>query len=101
MKKIFYALITVCSATSSFAQGPVYSRCMSPQAIQYQENITPGYVHDITSVFNNANAYVSNPEAKLNSTYTIPVVVHIVYDIAAQNIDDSVVFNQIQSLNDD
>jgi hypothetical protein len=101
MKKIFYALIAVCSATASFAQGPVYNRCMSPQAIQYQENITPGYVQDITSVFNNANAYVSNPEAKVNSTYTIPVVVHIVYNIGAQNIDDSVVFNQIQSLNDD
>jgi len=95
MKKGLYTLLTLLIGTSAFGQQ--YHRCMTPQAIEYQESLTPGYIKDVNTVFNNAKTY----NEKANSIYTIPVVVHIVYNTPAQNIDDSVVINQIQVLNDD
>lgn len=99
MKKGLYTLLTLLIGTSAFGQQ--YQRCMTPQAIEYQESLTPGYIHDVTSVFNNAATYVSNPDSKANSTYTIPVVVHIVYNTPEQNLHDSVIMNQIEILTAD
>lgn len=96
MKKGLYTLLTLIIGSSAFGQ-VTYHRCMTPQAIEYQESITPGYIKDVNSVFNSAKTY----NAKINNIYTIPVVVHIVHNIAAQNIDDSVVINQIKILTDD
>ena len=82
----------------SFAQ--VY-KCMSPEAIQYQESITPGYIDQVNSVFEHAKSFSANNLEKSNTLYTVPVVVHVVYNNSNQNLDDSVIFNQIQVLNED
>lgn len=82
-------------STATFAQQ--VDRCLSPQAIEYQESLTPGYEHAVHSTFNEAKAL----NAKANSIYTIPVVVHVVYNTPAQNIPDSVVIDQIRVLNED
>lgn len=81
--------------------GQQIDRCGSHHAIQYQESLTPGFANHVNDVFNQAKAYVANNEQKIDAVYTIPVVVHIVYFTAAQNIDDSVVHNQIAILNED
>lgn len=99
MKKGIYTLSALFIGTTAFSQ--TYNRCMTPQAIEYQGSITPNYVQDVNSIFNSAHSYIWNPEAKTNSLYTIPVVVHIVYNTAAGNIDDSVVMNQIAILTED
>ncbi len=72
-------------------------KCLSPEAISYQESITPGFEHAVHATFNQAKAL----NTKSNSIYTIPVVVHVVYNNAAQNLPDSVIFNQIETLNED
>ncbi len=42
-----------------------------------------------------------NPNYKVGSIVTIPVVVHVVWKTAAQNIPDAKIFSQIDQLNDD
>ena len=76
-------------------------RCLSPQAIDYQESLTPGYKAHVNEIFEQAKAMVVNHEQKSGAVYTIPVVVHVVHNIPQQNLPDSVIFNQIQVLNED
>ena len=97
MKK---ALLTIAllSTGLSFAQ---INRCMTPEAIQYQESVTPGFIDQVNNAFEIAKAHSANNQLKSNYIYTIPVVVHIVHNLPAQNLDDSVIFNQMQILNDD
>lgn len=85
----------------SFSQ-QIIDRCLSHKAIEYQESLTPGYKAQVNSVFEHAKAHQSNyGKEKMNSLYTIPVVFHVVYNNAAQNIPDSVIIDQIKVLNDD
>ncbi len=80
----------------------IIDKCLSHKAIQYQESLTPGYINQVNAVFENAKAHQSNySQEKNNSLYTIPVVFHVVYNTAAQNIPDSVLIDQIRVLNDD
>lgn len=76
-------------------------RCVTQEAIQYQESITPGFINQVQNVFESSKAYSQNNQEKAGSIYNIPVVVHIVYNTPEQNLDDSVIINQIQVLNED
>lgn len=73
-------------------------RCATVEYMNYRESLQPGYIQSTVDAFNNAKKANS---AKSDETYIIPVVVHIVYNSAAQNIPDSVIYNQIQILNED
>ncbi|MEZ4936453.1 MAG: M43 family zinc metalloprotease [Crocinitomicaceae bacterium] len=97
MKKVLLVAFTCYFGTALIAQN--YERCRTPQAIQYQENLTPGYIQDVEAVFNQAKNYI--PKKTNQPIYTIPVVVHIVYNVAAANLPDSVIFDQIRVLNED
>ncbi|MCB0478551.1 MAG: T9SS type A sorting domain-containing protein [Crocinitomicaceae bacterium] len=97
MKKVLLVALTCYFGTSVMAQN--YERCRTPQAIQYQENLTPGYMQDVNNVFNEAKSYI--PKKSFQPIYTIPVVVHVVYNIAAANLPDSVIIDQIRVLNED
>jgi hypothetical protein len=46
-------------------------------------------------------AVAANPNAKINAVVTIPVVVHVVYNTATQNISDAQIQSQITILNND
>ncbi|MDX2361673.1 MAG: zinc-dependent metalloprotease [Crocinitomicaceae bacterium] len=98
MKSILI-LSTFIIATSSFAQE--IHRCMTPQAIDYQNSITPGFIDEVNAVFDAAKLYSENDQTKSNHLYTIPVVVHVVYNTPEQNLADSVVLDQIRVLNED
>ena len=97
MKKTLL-LFALLSSSLSFGQ---INRCMTPEAIQYQESITPGFITQVNKAFEKAKAYSQNNPTKSGAIYTIPVVVHVVYNTPQQNLDDSVILNQIQILNDD
>jgi hypothetical protein len=73
-------------------------RCLSHKAIEYQESITPGYADHVEEQFQIAKAH---QQTKSNHQYTIPVVVHVVYNTPAQNLPDSVIHRQIATLNED
>jgi hypothetical protein len=72
-------------------------RCLTHEAMQHQETLTPGYIQNVNETFERAKQNVSQDRS---TTYTIPVVVHVVYNTADENIPDSVIINQIQVLNE-
>jgi len=72
-------------------------KCYTHEAMLHQEQLTPGYLNSVEESFQRAKTSVS---ADRSTVYTIPVVVHIVYNDASENLDDSIVFNQIDILNE-
>jgi hypothetical protein len=93
MKRFLLPTLLLCAITT---QAQV-EQCISHKAIEYQEALTPGYAAAVNQTFEDAKAF----QNKSNSDYTIPVVVHIVYNTPQQNLPDSVILNQIEVLNED
>lgn len=91
----FFAMIF---ATASYAQQPL--KCATTQAIDFQESLQPGYKNAVNAAFEKAKGKGSSTN-KSEVIYTIPVVVHVVYNSAEQNLHDSIIQNQIQVLNED
>tara|TARA_B100000508_G_scaffold141097_1_gene146960 strand:+ start:52227 stop:53531 length:1305 start_codon:yes stop_codon:yes gene_type:complete len=96
-------LLLIPLIASTFAIGQDISnveRCMSHKAIEYQESLTPGFKAHVDQQFNIAKQH-HHTKANKSQLYTIPVVVHVVYNTQDQNLPDSVIFRQIQTLNED
>lgn len=93
-------LFTVILATTTTVFGQI-DRCLSPAAIEYQENLTPGFTDHVNDVFTTAKDMGDWSQHKSNGVHTIPVVVHIVYNLPEQNLPDSVIYDQIAILNED
>lgn len=100
MKKTILLGILLLSSTLFGQDINQIERCLSHKAIEYQEGLTPGYANHVEEQFQTAKAH---QQAKTNKSqlYTIPVVVHIVYNTANQNLADSVINRQIETLNQD
>ncbi|MEX1191128.1 MAG: M43 family zinc metalloprotease [Brumimicrobium sp.] len=75
-------------------------RCYSHKAIEYQESLTPGYEGHVDEQFEIAKNH-QQTKTNRSSHYTIPVVVHIVHNTTDQNLADSVIHRQIETLNED
>lgn len=99
MKKTLLTAATLLFSWASFSQE--INRCMSHEAILYQESLTPGFKQHVDKVFNSAKALGMKDDARSNHLYTIPVVVHIVYNTSAQDLPDSVIYDQMRILNED
>lgn len=101
MKKLLPLFFSVFTLGSSVF-GQVAHRCGTTHAIEYQESKTPGYKTAVNQTFDAAKLWSRNHATeKAVELYTIPVVVHVVYNNAAQNIADSVILDQIRVLNED
>lgn len=95
MKKI---ILMGALALSFTMHGQDFHRCYTQEAMEIQETLTPGYIDRVNETFERAKLVgTQNREEVL----TIPVVVHVVYNTAAENIPDSVIYNQIDILNAD
>jgi hypothetical protein len=101
MKNIFL-LLAILFTLNVFAQNTL-QRCAFDEvnAIKAQNN--PVYKEAVISSFNNAREYaLKNFNKRSNEDILrIPVVVHVVYKTASQNISDSLIFSQIEVLNRD
>lgn len=60
----------------------------------------PGYQNSIDKTFETAKNY-SKRLRQPNTTFTIPVVVHVVWNEAEEKIDSSLILSQIEILNED
>ncbi|MBW7868378.1 MAG: T9SS type A sorting domain-containing protein [Brumimicrobium sp.] len=99
MKIILFIICTFLSGISIAQQNETdIKRCGTTDYIEYQNQKTPGYKEMVDVQFNIAKNAIKD---KSNDTYVIPVVVHIVYKTAAQNLPDSVIYDQIRVLNED
>lgn len=86
-------------SASLFAQD--FQRCGTHTALEHQESHNPGYKNQVEEVFLRAKQWSIDNQDRTDEILTIPVVVHIVYNNAAQNLHDSVIHEQILSLNED
>ncbi|MBK7127753.1 MAG: T9SS type A sorting domain-containing protein [Crocinitomicaceae bacterium] len=89
-------LIALCAGLNSLAQQ--YNHCGTHQAILDYDANHPGYLENVNETFYRAKQTGSQDRS---TVYIIPVVVHIVYNTPQENLDDSVIFNQIARLNED
>lgn len=96
------AFLALCIALNA-QQTP--SRCASYDLIQYKEQLTPGYKSRIDGIFNYAKSIGEQRQTSSRSTndtiYRIQCVFHILYQNAEQNIDDSLIYSQVEVLNED
>jgi hypothetical protein len=95
--KRFFTLITIVISAHLYAQ-----QCATHDV--YLKNISthPKYEQAVVSAFEQAKEWASqNGWKKSGGVYQIPVVVHILHMNAAQNLDDSLVHNQIDVLDED
>lgn len=97
MKKFLFS-IGIAFTSITFAQEYTPQRCMSPQAIQYQDELSPGYADLVDEQFELAK---NAPLKKTDEQYTIPVVFHVVWNIPEQNLADSIILRQLETLNQD
>jgi hypothetical protein len=95
MKKLYLFTAAMFSLVA-FAQTP--GKCATHDALLHINDLYPGYLDQVNETFERCKAMSSGDRSEV---YTIPVVVHIVYEDANENLDDSVVYNQIQRLNED
>jgi hypothetical protein len=80
-------------------------RCGTMARLEYLIQQDPTILARMAQVEAQTQAYIEAqrhlPHGRTNNVITIPVVVHIVYRTAAQNISDAQVQSQIQVLNED
>jgi hypothetical protein len=100
MKKIYSLLFLLGSAISGITNAQSTDKCGYMNVMQKMELNYPGYMQGSANLFN--QFYSSNNSRAISDTFLyVRVVVHVVYNTPQENLDDSVVFNQIKVLNDD
>lgn len=96
MKKVVLGLSVV--LTSAFAFAQQHHHCATHTSMVEYDAAHPGYLQRVDDAFMRAKQHQSQDRS---TVYTIPVVVHIVYNTPEENLPDSVIFNQIARLNED
>lgn len=97
MKKIIAAFLLTLPISLMGQQN--IERCLSHKLIEYGEQLSPGYQQLVQQSFDHAKNHSNS--SRSNHTFTIPVVVHVVYNTPEQNLEDSIILEQIASLNED
>lgn len=98
MKKTLLALTTIISFCSIAQE---FQKCATHSAIEYQESINPGFKQQIEEEFQRAKQWSLDHADRTDEILKIPVVIHIVYNTPEENLPDSVILEQILSLNED
>lgn len=98
------------SSFSSFAVNG-FKRCSSAEVLERQLKADPGMKQRMDQIEQFTNSYIQQkatqrqaPNASANATtatITIPVVFHVVYNTAAQNVSDAAIQAQLAVLNAD
>lgn len=110
MKKILStSILSFCVFAMSYAQVPTQRVCGTIQHHEYLKQTRPNYERDLSEYNQMIEQYLQDKAAGLNvnrtsgtsAIVTIPVVVHVVYNGAAENISDAQAASQVQVLNDD
>jgi hypothetical protein len=107
MKKTLLTLgVVLCCSIGLNAQTPPQRNCGTLQHHEYLKQTRPNYESDLNQYNQVIDQYLADKAAglnvaKTNAIVTIPVVVHVVYRVASENISDAQAASQVQVLNDD
>jgi hypothetical protein len=105
-KKLLITALAFCFSLAFFAQTAPQRNCGTLQHHDYLKLTRPNYENDL----NNYNVMIEQYLAAQQSgtarmaalpTVTVPVVVHVLYRVAGENISDAQAISQVQVLNDD
>lgn len=101
MRKLISLLTGTLLVASSFAQ---IKHCLTHELMVQKEAQSPGYLNRVNACFENAKQLAAanrSSRSASDTIYHVQVVFHVVYTSPAENIPDSVIFNQIEVLNRD
>ena len=109
MKQHFYAaalgLLGLALTTTSATAQTGKRSCASVEVLQQQLAADPGLAARMAAINNQALQYAAKHTGEANRTaaitVTIPVVVHVLYSTASENISDAQIQSQIAVLNED
>jgi PKD repeat protein len=107
MKKALLSLcllLLVAIAAQAQTATPHIRRCWSHELDKARSAQIPGYANAVSQTFEQAKRfaeYKASHRADGETVYRVPVVVHIVWNTAAENLSDAVIQTQIDKLNED
>jgi PKD repeat protein len=106
MKKLITTALLAFSVLTGLAQVPPHRTCGTMDYHNYLMQTRKNYVADYVQYNQMIDQYIQNNQATLNATartsnITIPVVIHVLYNTAAQNISDAQATSQFAVLNND
>ena len=106
MKKLITTALLAFSVLTGLAQVPPHRTCGTMDYHNYLMQTRKNYAADYAQYNQMLDQYIQNNHAALNATartanITIPVVIHVVYNTAAQNISDAQATSQFAVLNND
>ncbi len=81
-----------------------FQKCATTDVVREMNHAHPGYADRVKAAFDNAKAVSKNASASRgvsDTIYRIRTVFHVVYTKPAENMDDSVILAQLQTLNED
>jgi len=103
MKRTLFFIVFNAVAITIFAQANLH-RCGTFDVMQYREQQVPGYMQGVRDCFNNAKQIANANSLNRNGNdtiYKVQLVFHVVYMDSIENIPDSVIFSQVEVLNED
>lgn len=98
MKKI--ALLVILTWISGLIMNAQHRTCASHDINNMLLQTNPEYAAKRVAIEEHTQRYIANP-VKLRGVKTIPVVVHVIYENANENISDAQILSQIDVLNKD
>ncbi len=108
MKKTLLTLAaTFCISLGMFAQDPPQRNCGTIQHHEYLKQTRPNYETDLNQYNQLIEKYLADKADGLSigksavTTITVPVVVHVVYRTAGENISNAQAASQVTVLNND
>jgi hypothetical protein len=103
MKKLLLTAVLGTFVILASATDPIVRICASNDLLQQQLAADPGRAAALQQIENQTAAYIlaqqKNNGNTIQSVVTIPVVFHVVYNTAAQNISDAKCIAQLNQLN--
>jgi hypothetical protein len=106
-KKLLAIAATFCLSIGMFAQEAPQRNCGTMQHHEYLKQTRPNYEADLNQYNEQINQYLADRAAGLSigksavTTITVPVVVHVVYRTATENISNAQASSQVTVLNND
>ena len=103
MKKTLYAFALASLGLGITTETQAQRQCASMEVLERQLTADPSLAQRLQSIEGQTRQFAANPVAQRGTALlgTIPVVVHVLYSNANENISDAQIASQIDVLNED
>ena len=97
MKKLFFVFAAIITVLGAQAQ----RNCGSMEVLDRLKMEDPSYAARMGEIEEHTAEFVRNHQGSTEAVINIPVVIHVLYNTAVQNITDAQILSQIAVLNED